>query len=234
MTTDTNPQAREGGQRGHPQPAQARRRPSLAHELPRMPRRYGQWAAAVLFVVVSVLAAGWLWQQKSGRVEVLAVAHAVPAGSVVERADLKIVEVSGVDNAIPASSVTRVEGETASVGLVPGQILSRDMLASRPIPGPGQREVGVELDGTRAPGGLSPGAAVTVVAVPPSGDAGAPDQLDSPTVLADTASVVSVEHIEGAGTRFTLLVPSAVANRVAAYGAAGRLAIVQAPVGGDH
>ncbi|MGH3471461.1 MAG: SAF domain-containing protein, partial [Nocardioidaceae bacterium] len=105
---------------------------------------------------------------------------------------------------------------------------------SQPSPGPGQREVGVELDGTRAPAGLGPGDVVAILAVPPSGDTGAPNELDSPPVLSAAAAVVSVETIQGAGTRFTLLVSSSVANRVAAYGAAGRVAIIQAPVGGDH
>ena len=201
--------------------------------MPRVPRRYGQWAAAVLFVLISVLAAGWFWQQKSDRVEVLAIAHAVSAGSVIERSDLKRVEVSGVEGAIRADDFSAVVGKTAGVGLVPGQILNLDMVTSGSLPGPGQRVVGLELDGTRAPGGLRPGDAVVVLAVPPSGDASSPDQLDAPTVLAQDATVVGVDHVEGAGTRLTLLVPKESADRVAAYGAAGRISLVQAPLGGE-
>jgi hypothetical protein len=62
-----------------------------------MPRRYGQWAGAVLFVVVSVLIAGWLWQQKSDRVEVLSVAEPVPAGEVITERDLGIVKPRSTD-----------------------------------------------------------------------------------------------------------------------------------------
>ena len=46
--------------------------------------------------------------------------------------------------------------------------------------------------------------------------------------------MTSATAIEGAGTRLTLLVPEPVAERVTAYVAAGRVALVQAPIGGDE
>ena len=185
--------------------------------MPRVPRRYGQWAATVLFVLVAVLAAGWLWQQKSERVELLAVTHAVPAGSVLGRDDLQVVEVAGLPNALGAGQAANVVGSTAGVGLVAGQVLTPAMLTADPVPGPGERVVGVELDGTRTPAGLAPGDVVRVLAVPPTGDASSPAELASPTV-----------------TRFALLVPQTEADRVAAFGAAGRLSLVQASLGGEQ
>lgn len=211
-------------------PASSRR----PRDLPRVPRRYGQWAATVLFVLVTVLVAGWLWQQKSDRQEVFAVGVAVPAGSVIERDDLLVLEVAGVDEAIGIGDVESVVGSTAAVGLVPGQVLNREMLTSDPIPGPGELVVGVELDATRAPGGLVPGDVVTVLAVPPAGDASTPEELESPMVLADQVRVLSAVRVEGAGTRITLVVPEGQASRVAGFGAAGRVAVLQAPAGGDR
>ena len=202
-------------------------------EVPRVPRRYGQWAAAVLLVLVSVVAAGWLWQQKSDRIEVLALSREVPAGSEIVAGDLTLVEVAGVEGAIEAASADEVIGRTAMVGLVPGQVLNGAMLTAAPVPAPGERVVGVQVDGTRAPGGLVSGDRVTVVGVPPAGDASSPAELAEPTVLADVATVRSVEVIEGAGTRLALRVPSEVADEVASFGAAGRVALVQAPLGGD-
>ncbi len=210
------------------------RRPGGGRELPRVPRRYGQWAATVLFVLVAVLAAGWLWQQKSERVELLAVTHAVPAGSVLGRDDLQVVEVAGLPNALGAGQAANVVGSTAGVGLVAGQVLTPAMLTADPVPGPGERVVGVELDGTRTPAGLAPGDVVRVLAVPPTGDASSPAELASPTVLAASVRVRSVDRIEGAVTRFALLVPQTEADRVAAFGAAGRLSLVQASLGGEQ
>jgi hypothetical protein len=206
---------------------------ALGRELPRIPRRYGQWTGAVLFIAITVLIAGWLWQQKSDRVEALALAHAVPAGSVIERSDLNVVEIAGVRGALSSSASDEVVGSTAAVELVPGQILNWAMLATAPVPGPGERVVGVQLDATRAPTGLVPGDVVRVLAVPPADDTGSPDQLGTPKLLADEATVVSAERVEGAGTRLNLLVPQASADQIASYGAAGRLALVQAPLGGD-
>lgn len=206
---------------------------SLGHDLPRVPRRYGQWAAAVLFVVVAVVLAGWLWQQKSDRQSVLEVDRPVPAGTALKASDLKVVDVAGVAGAIPSSSSGQVVGSIAAVGLVQGQVLTPAMVTHDPVPGPGERIVGVQLDATHAPAGLAPGDVVEVLSVPPSGSPGTPGVLDDPPVLAPKATVASADVIQGAGTRLTLVVPASSANRVAAYAAAGRVSLVQAPIGGD-
>ena len=222
--------ARATDQQRHPG---AQRSMSLGHDLPRMPRRYGQWAGAVLFVVMAVLLAGWFWQQKSDRFAVLVITEPVPAGAVLTANDLEVVEVSGVKGAITSTESDSVVGAIASVGLVDGQILTRDMVTSDPLPGPGERVVGLQLDATRAPAGLRPGDAVAVLAVPPAGDPSTAGALDDPMVLAPKATVASATAIEGAGTRLTLLLPEPVAERVTAYVAAGRVALIQAPTGGD-
>jgi Flp pilus assembly protein CpaB len=234
VTTEITPQVRTTAQRpGDPSTAARPGRPGVDGNLPRLPRRYGQWAAAVLFVLVSVLAAGWVWQQRSDRIEVLAVVHEVPAGAVLDADDLQVVEVAGVEGAVRATDASSVIGSTVGVALLPGQVLTENMVTADPVPGAGERIVGLELDGTRAPGGLAPGDRVTVLAVPPTGDASTPSQLSSPTVLAAVATVQSVDRVEGAGTRFALLVPQDAADQVAAFGAAGRVSLVQAPLGGD-
>lgn len=182
---------------------------------------------------MAVLLAGWFWQQESDRQEVLVVAEPVAAGSVITTDDLAVAEVSGVDGAIPSADHETIVGSTAMVGLVEGQVLTRDMVTSDPIPGPGERIIGLQLDATRSPDGVTAGDVVMVLAVPPAGDPSTPDELDSPTVLSPDATVASATVVEGAGTRLTLLVSDAVAERVAAYVAAGRVALVQAPLGGD-
>src|SRR3954454_7210141 len=230
MSTEANPRATTDQR-----PRTSTQRPtSLGHDLSRVPRRYGQWAGAVLFVVMAVLLAGWFWQQKSDQRAVLVIGEPVPAGSVITTKDLKITEVSGVKGAIPSDDSDTVIGSTATVGLVDGQILTRDMVTADPLPGRGERVVGLQLDATRAPAGLAPGNVVVVIAVPPDGDPSTPGDLDDPTVLAPSATVASAAAIEGAGIRLTLVVPEPVAERVTAYVAAGRVALLQAPVGGDE
>jgi hypothetical protein len=94
-------------------------RAGLGHDLPRVPRRCGQWAGAVLFVLVSVLVAGRMWQQQSDREEVLAVATPVPAGAETTVEDVEDVEVAGPeDDSILAADSAVVIGSTAGFGLV--------------------------------------------------------------------------------------------------------------------
>ena len=58
MSTEADPRATTDQR-----PRAATQRPmSLGHDLPRVPRRYGHWAGAVLLVVMAVLLAGWFWQ----------------------------------------------------------------------------------------------------------------------------------------------------------------------------
>jgi hypothetical protein len=231
--TDTNQRSAQASAAVRRDPQGPRSGSRTESDLVRAPRRYGQWTGAVLFVVLAALAAGWLWQQRSDRVEILTVDRDVPAGSVVERSDLKVEDVAGLGNAIPASSAGSVIGQIAAVPLVAGQVLSSGMLTNSPLPGPGKRVVGIQLDATRAPTDLGPGDIVTILAVPPTGNAGSLAELASPHVLAARATVVSAEPVAGEGTRLTMLVDRAVANRVASFGSAGRVAVLQAPIGGD-
>jgi hypothetical protein len=233
LTTDTEASRRSPEASREQRGSEPRRGSTLGHDLSGVPRRYGQWTAAVLIVVFAVLAAGWLWQQRNDRVEVLTLRRDVPAGSVIERSDLAVADVAGLTDAVPADEAETVVGQVAAIPLVAGQVVTVGMATSAPIPGRGQRLVGVELDATRAPNELGPGDQVTVLAVPPTGDASSPVELKTPSVLAETATVVAAEHIEGAGTRLTLLVAKAAADQVAAFGAAGRVALVKAPLGGD-
>lgn len=202
-------------------------------DLPTRPRRYAQWAGTLAFLLLCLAAAGWLWQQKGDQVEVLVAGTAVPAGQVIDRGDLAVRPVSGVDGAIAAADLEQVVGRVAEVALVPGQILTDAMITSDQVPADSERVVGLQLDPARTPAGLSPGDAVSVLAVPPSGDPSSPDALASPKVLTESATVHLIDRVEGGGARLSLIVSSDDANRVAAFGAAGRVAIVQLPLGGQ-
>jgi hypothetical protein len=205
------------------------------------PKRLGQWAATVLFIVVVVLAAGWLWTQKGHQTDVLAVTRGVPAGSVLTQADLESVSVSGVNGAIPVSDMSAAVGKTLVVGLTPGQILTQGVITSSPVPGNGFRVVAALLTPGRVPVGLSAGAAVDVLAAPPSSSSSAASaELSNPQVLAPGIQVLSVDSPSssqtagGTGTQVSLLVPASSANEVAEYAAAGEIVLVQAPVGGGQ
>lgn len=224
MTTQQEARARSGSPtRGSVPPREVK--------LPTRPRRLGQWAATVLFVIISVTAAAWLWNQQGDQVEVLAVDTEVPAGHVLSRTDLTSTSVAGVDGAIRVAEVDGVIGSVAAVPLVPGQILTDSLLTTDQVPAEGQQIVGLQLDATRAPAELEAGDEITALAAPPTGDPGDERALDSPRLLAEAATVFSVSDVEGVGSRISLVVSDDEAPRLAAYGAAGRVALVQTPAG---
>ena len=198
--------------------------------MPKPPRRYGQWAATVLVVVVAVLGAGWAYSNKGGTIEVLVVDRAVPAGHVIEQSDLGTANVAGVKDAVPVTDLNDVVGMRAAVGLVPGQVLIAGTVMSDPVPGDQQRMVAVSLGAGRVPSTLAAGTTVDVLGVPSEGDTGKPSDLSSPVVVSAGATTYSVQTAEDGSVVVTLLVSAVDANQVAAYNATGRLMLVQAPV----
>ncbi len=205
-------------------------RTALGQVRQRTPRRLGQWAASVLFVLVVVIGLVALFNAQSDRVEVLATTRPVAAGHLVEASDVHPVDVAGVDGAIPAVDVDLVVGKRAATGLVEGQVLTSSALTDEAVPGPRQRLVALQLSQGRVPGGLAAGDVVDVLAAPVDGDTGTRAQLQQPRVLAPRAVVESVRRTPDAALVVTVLTGEGTADRVAAHNAAGRVTVVQAPI----
>jgi hypothetical protein len=179
-------------------------------------------------LVVSGLVA--LFESQGDRVEVLVVTGAVPAGQVVDQSDLRPVEVAGVPGAVPARDIGSVVGKRAAAGLVDGQVLTEGALTAEQVPGTGERLVALLLTSGRVPGGLSPGDVVDVLAVPGEGAEGSSQELQGPKVLAESARVDSVGKTPEGARVVTVVVDEGLADPLAAYSAAGRVTIVQAPI----
>jgi hypothetical protein len=179
------------------------------------------------------------WGLRVGDKEsVLAVGQSIAKGQVIDREDLVSTSVAGITAAIPVAAIDSVVGKTASVDLVPGQVLTAAMFTSTPVPATGESVVGLALDPTRVPGaGLDPGDVVDVVAVPGGEDAQADlADLDTPEVLAAAAEVYDVGGTSTAGGQVlvTLVVDAKDAARIAAYSTQNRVAVIEtAPTGGD-
>lgn len=227
--TSGRPDAQRGGARGlRDQGFDVRTALGEARQL--APRRLGQWAAAVLFVVIVVIGLLALFQSQSDRVEVLAVIDAVPAGQVIEDGDVRLVEVAGVAGAIPATAIDSVVGSRAAAGLVEGQVLTDAALTDELVPGEEERVVAISLPNGRVPGSLAAGDVVSVIVVPVEGAEGSSEQLLAPVVLSQAASVQSVGDTPEGGRVVTVLVDAGEAEQVAAYSAAGQVTIIQAPL----
>ncbi|MDT9594878.1 SAF domain-containing protein [Nocardioides zeae] len=205
---------------------------------------------SIILVVGFGLLGGYLVSTAGDRVAVVTVSGNLAEGERIEAGDLAEASVSGVAGAISFDEVDDLVGQIAAVDLVDGQVLTAAMLTSDPLPGAGQAVVGLALDTARAPAaGLRPGDLVTVIAVAPVDAAATPEDLDAPTVLAESAQVASIggsTSLDGsdapdggvsAGGQvvLTLLVDESDAARLAAYSTANQVALVQtSPVADDQ
>lgn len=192
-------------------------------------------AGGVLLVLVCGVLAGVLYLKAGGKVSVIVTARAVPAGQVIERADLTTAQLAA--DSIPAfagAHMSEVVGKTTTVGLVTGEIVSPAMLSTGSGLPAGSAVVGVAVKPGQLPAsGLTPGDAVMVVLLSPASAAGATTGGGgggAASVLADHAPVVDAATLPaGAGDVVSVQVPRADAAALAAASSAGLVALVKVP-----
>lgn len=194
--------------------------------LPTRQRRPG-WTALALTLILAFAAIGaWLYSSAGAKTAVVVVVRQVPAGHLIERADVSTVAVAGAVTAIAGQNVESVVGEVAAVPLLPNMLLQRSMITTEPVLAPTQAQVGVAVRSGQIPAdGLAPGDAVTVVELPATG---APESATA-SVLVDRATVFAVrdDPALAGGTLLTLVVPVERAMAVAAASGAGRAALIR-------
>ena len=197
-------------------------------ELPTRTRSYGSMVLGVALVAGCGLA-GALYLSQAGDTEsVLAVSHPVAKGETLEREDLYSVDVSGIDGSYAVDDLSTVEGMTASVDLVDGQVLTAGQLSDEPLPAAGKALVGISLEAPQVPGeGLAAGDLVRVVGLKgSSADAG---QVGDPEVLSGSAEVyrVTTDATQTDRVTVTVSVNDGDADQITAYAAAGQVSLVE-------
>lgn len=185
---------------------------------------------AVAFVMVFAVLGGYLFEKAGSKVAVVVVTAPVSAGHTISRTDVSTESVAGVTGGWPAAGINDVVGKTASVGLVPGQVMLPAMFGSSNALPPGKAQVGMLIKGGGLPAdGLVPGDTVEIVQLPPASPVAG--QPTTPQVLVAAAQVFSA-RADSAGSDSTLVtavVPSANAPAVAAAAGAGLVALVKVP-----
>src|SRR3954453_4494202 len=183
----------------------------------------------VLLCFVGALVFGAVHLRLDQRKVVLAVAHPVAAGQVINSNDLRTVRVSATGVAtISETERSSVVGRVAAVPLAPGSLLVRSQLGSAASIPSGQAVVGVALKDGQFPAGLRAGDRVVLVDT----GSGRAATGDSPAVraLADqlTGTVVSVADSSDASgvTAISVRVGQADAAALATASANGQLSLV--------
>lgn len=152
-----------------------------------------------LALIVGFALAALVWHANSTqRDPALAFAVGVEQGETITADHLEVVYL-GTDGAIarldPSRSVD-VIGRVAVSDLEAGTLVTTSNAVALPSLGPGEGVVGLALDPGQYPAGrLTPGDVVNVV-VPGEG---------APTVIAESATVFSIEELGGQGRRFISL-----------------------------
>jgi hypothetical protein len=174
-----------------------------------------------LALVVGFALAALVWHANSTqRDAALALATGVDRGETITADHLEVVYL-GTDDAVarldPVRSVDII-GRVAAADLEAGTLVTTSHVIDLPTLTPGEGVVGLALDPGQYPAGrLSPGDLVNVV-VPGDGDT---------LVIAEAATVFSVEDLGGQGRRFiSLQATEDDANRVAAAAESGPVRLV--------
>ena len=230
QTTTMSPRPRVTGSNGHAPPGM--------RITPAKPRRNSALiAVGVLLMVGCGLIAAVLQMRATSKTAVLAVAHQIPAGQVVQSSDLSTVEISGGGglNAVAASDRATVVGKTAAVSLMPGTLVTRSQLALNTSVTKGKVVIGLALKPGQVPTShLKAGDDVLVVATGPAaqlaaGETGsAGNNTPQGAVLVRRARVFGVDGGSriSDNTSVSILIDETDAPAVAAAGSAGQVTLV--------
>jgi hypothetical protein len=220
-------------------------------------RRQPRLVLVGLALVLTCAAVGGELARKGVRLtRYLVLSQSVPAGAIVDEADLQSVDLSspgGID-AIPVADASQVVGRRVAETVVAGSLLVVGDLLGGASPSTGNALVGTSLQPNEVPSSLQPGDDVLVVAssatgssasssttpVTPSGSPTPAAVIGSTPILLGRGTVFALNG-EGSSTTgntpnsstgvetVTISVPAASAAVIAAASAAGDVSLVEVP-----
>ncbi|MGW3960126.1 hypothetical protein ACWED2_09900 [Amycolatopsis sp. NPDC005003] len=195
-------------------------------------RRLPHLLIGLLLIVVCVGGVLWWSSSAQGRVSVLGIARPVGVGHVLERADVREVEIAAADAVatVPAEQVASVLDRPMATSLTVGALLTPGSVGPSTVPVTGQAVVAVGLKAGQFPLELAPGSPVVVVVTASSNAPTATGQssVDGPTWPATVTALAKAESEQT--TVVSLQVPSTTAPALARV-PAGQVALVMVPGG---
>ena len=217
--------------------------------LPTRQRRPALIAVAVLLIVSGALGGLQLLTASSHKVSALVLVRQVPAGHVIESADLGTAALSGKVAYTPASAEASVVGKTAARDLFAGQLLTHSMMSTTQVPDSKHALVGLRLKAGQVPSaGLVDGDTVELVQVPDNGAAaitaplgttipaaptaspaaGGASSLTSGLVLATgTVYAIGADTADAGGALVTVLVPREQSEALSVSASSGQVTLIR-------
>ncbi|WP_344869492.1 SAF domain-containing protein [Amycolatopsis ultiminotia] len=163
------------------------------------------------------------------RVDVLVLVRGIGWGQQISDADLGVAKAVPDQPlaSIPAVDRDRVVGQVARSTLPPGTLLAASQFTAQPVPGPGERLVGLAVKPGHLPArGLSAGDLVQVIAVMNSPGTDASQTAESPSAPF-RARVLGVGPPDSTGGVTVDVVVGVDASAAATNAAAGQVVVVQ-------
>jgi Flp pilus assembly protein CpaB len=211
--------------------------PARAHS--RLRRLDLRVVVGLLLMTVAVLGGASLIRTAQARTPVLVAANTVQPGEVIQRSDLRIVEMSvpaGVAY-LSASAEGQIEGGVAAEPLWDGKILGPGSVSEAPPVGPGMVAITLLLPPESAVGGdIRSGDHVAVLSSPGADEAGGNQQNVATTILLSDVPVLSVDRAttsQGDGVFVTLTLRLEEARALAEARASGRVDLALLPGGAE-
>ncbi|MGW7196196.1 SAF domain-containing protein [Streptomyces chryseus] len=216
---------------GSPQPADplSQGPVPITQDAPRRRRRPVVIGAGLAMAAVGALVSVWQFNEAGDRVSVIAVAHDVPAGDVVEASDLVPAQVAP-DPAlapVPVSRQSDIIGKTAAADLPRGSIVTNASVRSGADVAAGKDIVGILAKPGQLPARpLRAGDDVVIVSTPEEGRA--PTSSKSAATPDSITAVVSrVSEPDANGARVVDVAAAGTdSGPLATWAAGGRVAIV--------
>ena len=194
----------------------------------RQPKRL-MMAGGVLVVAVAALSVYWVSQKSTQQEAVVALARDVAWGQQIQPADLEQVKIA-VDPGLAAVSWARegsLVGKYAASKLWAGTLLSANSVTAEQVLGAGTALIGLSVKAGQMPmSPLQPGEPVELVTVPAQDAAAAAAAAPVSATVYRTSGGIS-----GGFVPVDVIVPQAVAARLATDSAAGRIVVVLLPAG---
>ncbi|PJJ04184.1 SAF domain-containing protein [Streptomyces sp. 2333.5] len=180
-------------------------------------RRLGWVWAGLGAVAVSAVGFAVVAQSMGERTQVWVLARDVPAGQVLKREDLRVVQAAAETGVVPVADRATVLGRKARVPLVAGALLAPGQVGTgAQFPPPGHSQVAIPVESGGTPPDLSRGERVAVL--PGPSEAGAVPEEEgqaSPSAVAGTVTGVRAPESAGGPSVVTVLVETAAARRAA-------------------
>jgi hypothetical protein len=204
--------------------------PPAMPQPPRLPgRRNPKWIAlGIVALCLGGLLSYLIYARVATETAVVATAHTVYRGEVIDRTDLATITLRGgtLPHAIPAGQLADLVGKRAVFDLAEGSIILSTAVSEAVIPSEGRAIVGIKLAPGRAPTNLLlPSSRVRLIAMPAAADGSTTDKL------AGTIFVGSVidqsQAADGTSILVNVDIDAAAAPTIATLAAQDRVAIVR-------